>query len=193
MLFERYFERICRFFYTKADADVEDLIQQTFLACVESKDRFRKDSAFFTFLFGVARNVLRVHYRKRKRDERIDFGTHSLHDLAPSPSNVVAGRKEQRLLVEALRRIPIDLQIAVELHFWEGMSARQIGEVLEIPEGTAKSRLRRGKELVREELAKLEPRMLDTTMADLERWASGIRHQLPAPPPTARMPAEEAE
>ena len=76
----------------------------------------------------------------------------------------------------------------MELHFWEGLTAREIGQVLEIPEGTAKSRLRRGKELVREELAKLEPQMLDTTMADLERWASGVRDQLPLPVATRPVP-----
>ena len=57
-----------------------------------------------------------------------------------------AQHEEQRLLLEALRRIPLDLQIAIELHYWEGMSGPDLAQVLDIPEGTVRSRLRRARE-----------------------------------------------
>ena len=58
-----------------SDGRLEDLVQQTFMACVEGRERFRNDSTFRTYLFGVAHNVLRSHLRKRRREgERFDFG-----------------------------------------------------------------------------------------------------------------------
>lgn len=181
-LFRRHFAGACRFFYNKVDDGVEDLIQQTFLACVESRDRFRGDASFFTFLIGVAKNILRVHYRKKRRDERVDFGTMSVCDFSPSPSRVAADRADQQRLIDSLRLIPLDFQIALELHYWEEMSATQIAAALEIPVGTAKSRLRRGRELLRVELGKVSP---ETSLPDddsLDATARSVRALLPRPP-----------
>jgi RNA polymerase sigma-70 factor (ECF subfamily) len=73
-LFERHFEAIARFFRNKltAEAQHEDLIQQTFLGCVEARDRFRGDASFRSFLFAIAHNQLGKHWRSRRRD-RLDF------------------------------------------------------------------------------------------------------------------------
>ena len=74
-LFERHFDAIARFFRNKVDHGIDDLIQRTFLACVESKDQFRGEASFRTFLFAVAHNVLGKHYRSQRRHgDRIDFG-----------------------------------------------------------------------------------------------------------------------
>src|SRR5690606_22274340 len=55
-------------------------------------------------------------------------------------------------LFEALRHISVDLQLVLELHYWEGMSTRELSVVLELPHGTVKSRLRRAREALREVL-----------------------------------------
>jgi RNA polymerase sigma-70 factor (ECF subfamily) len=47
---------------------------------------------------------------------------------------------------EALRRLPVELQVVVELHYWEEQSTAEMAEVLEVPQGTVKSRLRRARE-----------------------------------------------
>ena len=54
-LFERHFPGLFWFFRNKAGESAEDLVQQTFLSVVESRDRFRKDASFRTYLFTVAR------------------------------------------------------------------------------------------------------------------------------------------
>src|SRR5690606_25346041 len=97
-LFERHFDAVARFFRNKVNQGIDDLIQRTFLACVEGKDRFRGEASFRTFLFAVAHNVLSKHYRSQRRHgDRIDFGVTSVHDLAPSPSVVVARHDEHRV------------------------------------------------------------------------------------------------
>jgi RNA polymerase sigma-70 factor (ECF subfamily) len=180
-LFERHFEAIARFFRNKlpADAHHEDLIQQTFLGCVEARDRFRGDASFRSFLFAIAHNQLGKHWRSRSRD-RLDFQTISAFDVDPSPSAVVARDQDQQKLLLALRRIPVDSQVALELHYWEAMTAAEIGEVLGVPLGTAKTRLRRAKQLLEVELRALEvgAERLDSTESGLDAWARDVRETL---------------
>jgi RNA polymerase sigma factor (sigma-70 family) len=180
-LFERHFEGIARFFRNKLPADTqhEDLIQQTFLGCVEARDRFRGDASFRSFLFAIAHNQLGKHWRSRSRD-RLDFESVSAFGIDPSPSAVVARDQDQQKLLLALRRIPLDSQVALELHYWESMTAAEIGQVLDVPLGTAKTRLRRAKQLLEAELLALEVAQtrLDPTGSGLDTWARGVRGAL---------------
>jgi RNA polymerase sigma-70 factor (ECF subfamily) len=181
LLFERHFEAVARFFRNKTDADHDDLIQATFLGCLESLPRFRAEASFRTYIFAVARNVLSKYYRSRRRErERLDFGTISAADLGASPSAWVAQGEGARTMLQALRRIPMDSQIALELHYWEGMTGQQIAEVLDIPLGTAKTRLRRARQLLEAELEKFSEGALVPahTYSDLDAWARGLRDQL---------------
>jgi RNA polymerase sigma factor (sigma-70 family) len=183
-LFERHFDSICRFFANKIQSDVDDLVQRTFQACVEGKERFRGQSSFRTYLFGVAHNVLRSHLRKRRREgERFDFGLTSVFDLGLSPTTLIAQAKEQQLTLQALRRIPLDHQIVLELYYWEDMEASELAEVLEMPEGTVRSRIRRAKQLIEEQLAKLaeSDALLESTMSNLDSWARSLRAKVLGP------------
>jgi len=184
-LFERHFDSICRFFANKVDRDVDDLVQRTFAACVEGKERFRGQSSFRTYLFGVAHNILRSSLRKRRREkERFDLGVSSVYDLGLNPTVLVAKRREQTLTLQALRRIPVEHQIVLELYYWEEMTAKDLGEVLEIPEGTVRGRIRRAKQLLEEQLTALaeDDRILESTISGLETWARDLRAQiLPSP------------
>lgn len=178
-LFERHFDAVYRFFAHKVPEHANDLVQQTFLGCVEGRDRFRGASSFRTFLFAVARYQLLAHFRVTKR-RAIDTSATSLADVAPSPSTALRRRFEHRLLLEALRTLPLDLQIALELHYWEELTAREIAEVLAVPEGTAKSRLRRARDALVSAIAALEtdPARLETTIASLDAWAASLRDAL---------------
>ncbi|MCA9685442.1 MAG: sigma-70 family RNA polymerase sigma factor, partial [Myxococcales bacterium] len=155
-LFNRHFDSICRFFANKAPNEVDDLIQRTFLACVESRDRYRGEASFRGYLFGVARNVLRRYYRdKRYHDARFDPLVVSVHDLGPGPSLLIADKREQEILLAALRRLPMDHQITLELYYWEHMQAREIAAVFAVPEGTIRTRLRRARQLLVREIEAL--------------------------------------
>ena len=180
-LFDRHFQSVFRFFRTKVDGAVDDLVQQTFLACVEGRHRMRGDASFRTYLFAVARNRLYMHYHRSQR-EPVDFTETSLYDLSPSPSRVLVDHAEQRLILEALRRLPLDYQIALELYHWEGMTGPELAAALEIPEPTVRSRIRRGTERLRAGIAQLTDtaRVLESTLTDLAKWAEGIRAHVDA-------------
>jgi RNA polymerase sigma-70 factor (ECF subfamily) len=158
-LIDRHFASLYRFFLNKVGDAADDLVQQTLLACVSARDRFRGESSFRTFLFAIARQCLLVHLRQFRRDARIDFSTDSVHDLGTSPTGALARLERDRILQIALRKIPADLQIALELHYWDDMSGPDIAEVLELPLDTAYSRLRRAKEKLREAMQE-EARLL---------------------------------
>ncbi|MEX1364513.1 MAG: sigma-70 family RNA polymerase sigma factor, partial [Nannocystaceae bacterium] len=68
-LFERHFDTIARFVKNKVShqGELEDLVQQVFLRCVEGRDRFEGRSSFRTYLFAVAHNTLLEHFRRRRR------------------------------------------------------------------------------------------------------------------------------
>jgi RNA polymerase sigma factor (sigma-70 family) len=180
-LFARHFEAVVRFFQNKLSRDHDDLIQQTFLGCLEARGRFRGDGSVRAFLFGVAHNVLGKHLRGRYREPtELDFAHVSFAELGDTPSLVIAADQKQLAMLTALRRIPIDHQVALELHYWEGMTAAELAEVLGLPVGTAKTRLRRAKQLLAAELADLEAGVTgaEPTATRLDTWAAGIRRQV---------------
>ena len=181
-LFARYYDIVARFFANKVSGEHrQELIQRTFLACVEARDRFRGDSKFSTYLLGIALRQVYKHYDRKRRDaKRFDYQTVSVAALDPSPSRIIAAHDEQRLLLQALRSIPLDYQIILELVYWEGMTAAGAAEVLGLPLGTSKTRIRRGRQLVEQELAALESQasLVESTVTDLEGWARGLRGAL---------------
>ena len=177
-LFERHFDSVRRFFDNKVGGDTEDLIQHTFMGCLEGLPRFKRASSFRTFLFGVARNVLREFFREKLRIQReADFEEAKAIDIAAGPSTIVAAKREQRVLLEALRRLPLDMQVLLELHYWERLRGRELAEIVGINENTVRSRLRRARQLLEEQIhvvAEGED-CLRTTLANLERWAEELR------------------
>ncbi len=168
-LIGRYFDSICRFFRSKLGDDVDDVIQRTFLDCVESHARVRGD--FRVYLFAIAHHRLFDHLRALKRSpERIDIGETSLIDLGTTPSQRVARNQEEQLLLNALARISLDHQVVLELAYWEELSGHEISEVLGIPANTVRSRLSRGLEALRHKLAELaaSPALATSTSSSIE-------------------------
>ena len=90
---------------------------------------------------------------------------------------VVAEHQEQRILLQALRRIPLDHQIILELYYWERMTSAEIATVLDVPHGTARTRVRRVKQLLEEQMRLLQGDrgLIESTLASLGSWAASLR------------------
>lgn len=180
-LFQRHFDAVLRFFRNKVDHGVEDLVQRTFVACIEGRDRFREEATFRTYLFAIAHNILYQHIRDRRRSrEEIDLERSSIVDLGASPTSLLAARAEERLLLSALRQIPLASQIILELYYWEHMTGAELGAFLGVPEDTARSRLRKAKKQLEAMMSHLAARPADLggSVLDLEQWAARLRDQL---------------
>jgi RNA polymerase sigma factor (sigma-70 family) len=177
-LIERHLEAVHRFFSNKVPGATDDLVQKTFLACVESVEGFEGRASFRSYLFAIARNVLYRHYRDQHH--AFDPLTVSVSTVVVderSPADRVTEREEQRLLLRALRALPLELQTLLELAYWEGLADRELAEILEIPPGTLKSRLRKARRQLEELLSTLasSPSLLESSRHTLDAWAAGIR------------------
>ncbi len=176
-LIERYYDPVLRFFRTKVGTQADDLVQRTFLACAEGT--YRGDASFRAYLFGIARNVLLKFFRNKQRDAHVDpdFTVSSVYELDPGPSTMAVRRAEQRLLLEALRRIPLEFQLLMELFYWEDLSIAELSSVLELPDGTVKSRLRRGRQLLKEAIANLpsSAEAKESVRVLLSEWAEKMQ------------------
>ena len=156
-LFRRNFDDIFTFFVHKVGNDADELTQRVFEACVAARDRFRGDASFRGFLFGIARFQLLRWLRARGRHPVLEPDAVSLAEVRTTPSQAVALRERQLVLLTAMRNIPLDFQVTLELYYWHGLTIPEIAEALEIAPGTVKSRLSRAKALLREELHRGSP------------------------------------
>jgi RNA polymerase sigma-70 factor (ECF subfamily) len=147
------------FRFTSSGSEAQDLTQEVFLRVFRTLRSFRAaEGSFNTWLSRVARNLLIDHYR-RTRQER---ATDSIEEQLPMmesigagasvrPDQALAGREASEILNATLQRLSPELREAVILRDLQEMEYREIAQVLEIPEGTVKSRINRG----RAELARL--------------------------------------
>ncbi len=174
-LLERHFASLCRFFRNKVNIGVEDLIQRTLLTCVERRDRIPDGWCFRTFLFVVARDQLYMQYRSQRRS--FDATQTSVADLSPSPSTIVATRQEHAMVLQALRELPLETQVLLELRFWEGLTGPQLARVLGISEGTVRSRIRLARQRLFDALttAAAGRGLVVESEADFESWARAVQ------------------
>lgn len=155
-LLDRYLPTLRSFFRNRARDESEDLIQQTFLCCVEARERFRGDASVRTFILAIARNQLFRYYRTSGRHRQLAQMLPGPEGVPP-PSERLMRHEDQQALGAALRSVPRDMQVALELAYWEELAAPEIALRLDIPLGTVYSRLRRARELLRERLNAAEP------------------------------------
>lgn len=177
-LFRRHYVGVSRFFRSKAGEHAYELTQATFLACVEGRGKIRDTATFPAYLYSIARNILFDHYRGQyKAKGTIEFSEVSVEDLSPGLAGVQAKEQELELLLRAMRRIPVNAQILLELYYWERMTAREIAEVLAIPEGTVRTRIRDAKLHVEAQVARLarSPELAQSTVVGFDTWAARLR------------------
>ncbi len=182
-LVDRHFAEISRFFRNKvaSEDDQSDLVSQTFLGCTVGKDRYRGDASVRQFLFSIAHNVLYKYIRgryKRSREE-LDFAEVCVQDTFPATlSSIVMHRREAQSFVQALREIPVDDQVVLELMYFEGLSGAEIAAALGLPEGTVRGRVARGKQRLRDRIAALlagEAAPAAVAPDQLDVWAREVR------------------
>lgn len=177
-LFARHFDRLVRFFANKVDEpEYEDLIQRTLLSCVESRDRFREESSFRTYLFAVARNEMLMHFRRKRSRPELDFSQTTLEALRTSPSEHAIRGQEKALLLDALQRLPVDAQLLVELHYWEGLDPGELAAIFGIDRTTVRTRLHRTRSRLREIIEELgdDPTARAEALGGLDTWAREVR------------------
>ncbi len=171
----RYYPSVLRFFELKLPRAADDLTQQAFLACIEGQRRYRGTGTFKAYLFGIARNLLLERVRKTEgKLQRFDED-----DEAPDVtglSTLIARRQEQQLVLQALVAVPAEALTEIQLYYWEGLGAREIGEILGLPPSTVTTHLARARAKLKRELELLtEPGSLrQRVLADIEALVRSV-------------------
>ena len=128
-----------------------DATQETFLTTFRKAGQFKGNSALGTWIYRIAVNTCYDQLRKQRRrktdplPDHLDPADHSAEDAVDA-----AGLRPE--IQEALAAIPDDFRTAVILSDIEGMALPEVAEILEIPVGTVKSRVFRGRRLLAREL-----------------------------------------
>lgn len=131
-----------------------DATQETFITVFRKADRFSGESAVSTWLYRVATNTCLDLLRKEKRRRAEAIPDH--HDEPDSRAGEPFDSVEVRPDIHAaLAAIPEDFRAAVVLCDIQGLSIAEAGVVLEVPDGTVKSRVFRGRRLLAEKLGNL--------------------------------------
>lgn len=178
-LFKKHFTAVYRFFEHKADGDIDELVQDTFLACVRGRSTFRRQSTFRTYLFAIARHSLYAYWRKRRKGA-VDVDEVSIASLSTSVGSRLARRQDRARLLTALRELPMEQQLLLELHYWEGLDGERIAEVFDVEPATTRSRLFRARAALRERLS--AEGGAAPADADLDAWARELQRDDDAPP-----------
>lgn len=175
-LFVRHQAEISRFFKLRFGPDVDDLVQNTFVGLIEGLPRFRGECSPRTLLFAIAHKQMCHRFRQLRREKKFEPNEQSVADLATSPSGVIAAKQEQRLLLAAMRRLPINTQIILELYYWEGFKTREIAEILNCNHDSVRTRKRRGRQQLRiliEQLAN-DPAQIEESLSSLSRRVTEV-------------------
>src|SRR6476469_4130930 len=139
--------------FTGSGSEAQDLTQEVFLRVFKTIKSFRSDEgSFSTWLSRVTRNLLIDHYRRTRSDRVTDSIEEQLPIMEEAggaasarPDHAVAGREASEILQATLQKLSPDLREAVILRDLQEMEYREIAGVLQIPEGTVKSRINRGR------------------------------------------------
>lgn len=145
--------------------EAEDVAQEVFVAIFKHIDSFRGDAKFSTWVYRIAtnqaRNRLKYHARRHRRDhqnyEDAPESAHQDSDFAgsiPQPEDAVLGRELEKIIQEGLAELGEIHRTIIVLRDVEHLTYQEIAEIVELPEGTVKSRLFRARVALKEYVEK---------------------------------------
>jgi RNA polymerase sigma-70 factor (ECF subfamily) len=205
-LVEKYRERVWRlaYNYLRDREDAQDVAQEAFVRAWQALPTFRGQSAFYTWLFRIAMNLAADRARQRSARTRA-FGTErvpeeewdrAMPDPAAAPDDTAERAEQRDRIRRALETLPERHRTIIMLSDLEGMSYREIAEVLDIPMGTVMSRLHNARKRLRVVLGPLLLVLLAVLLAgapsmvgaqSLVRFGGRVLLASDAPPPRSGM------
>ncbi len=121
------------------NSDGADVTQKVFVSVSTSIKNFQGRSSFRTFLFRIVRCRISDHLRSRKKD--FDPLTHSVEDVGVTPSYAMDQVTKHWKFIQCIDQLTYHSREVLDLYYWNSMTAREVGELLDISESTVRSRL----------------------------------------------------
>ncbi|MDF2546686.1 MAG: polymerase, sigma-24 subunit, subfamily [Anaerosolibacter sp.] len=153
--YEKYIYRLC-YYYTHSKEDSLDLLQEVYIRIYKGIQHFDGNRPLLPWLKTITVNVCLNNLRKQKISTQFinDEGSSPI-DLIASTSNVeaeIAYLDTKQSVVKGIQELPEDMKTAIILRHVEEMSYQQIGEIMNLPIGTVKTYLFRGRKLLKDKL-----------------------------------------
>ena len=180
VLVERYGAALYNFVYrfVSRRETAEDVVQEAYLRCLRHRKKCPPIQHVSTWLFTIAANLAKTELRRRKRwnwvpIEQDDESEHQAYyepvDGQPLPDARVETDAAHTTIMEAIERLPEEFREAVLLRDLNGLAYEEIAKITEVPIGTVKSRVNRGRLRLRQDLEELR----DEVMGDGAVGADG--------------------
>lgn len=163
-LMERHATPVFHFLFrmTGNEDDTNDLAQETFVRVFKSANSFRTSQKFSTWLFTIAANLARNHFRWRSRHPNLSLDAENpeteqslgstLPAKAPAPNESALATERAAAVRDAVHKLPEDLREAIVLCEWEERSVAEAAAILEATPKAVESRLYRARQMLRERL-----------------------------------------
>lgn len=143
--------------YVKDPSEAMDVAQESFIKAYRALDRFRGESAFYTWLYRIAINTAKNHVVSQSRRlvetniEILDLDQTltkiNLKDYS-APEKILLDVEIEDVINEVIQHLPKELRTAITLRELEGMSYEEIAGVMSCPVGTVRSRIFRAREAI---------------------------------------------
>ena len=158
-LYRRYARRLKGFFFLQLGGDEElaaDATHDVFLRAYEARNRYQEDKNVSTWLFTIAYNICRNHYRSNTYEMEL-LATLDAEPISEEPIEVLLDAASlDKALARVLSELPPPLHQLFSLHYQEELTIPQVAEIVGIPEGTVKSRLHKTMNIIRKKLKRYE-------------------------------------
>ena len=158
-LYRRYARRLKGFFFMQLCGNEElaaDATHDVFLRAYEARSRYQEGSDVSTWLFTIAYNICRNHYRSNAYEAQLLASL----DAEPLDGQQIEVELEaaelDKALEQVLAKLPAPLHQLFSLHYQEELTVPQIADIVGIPEGTVKSRLHKTLNIIRKKLKQYE-------------------------------------
>ncbi|GLX68574.1 RNA polymerase sigma factor SigW [Paenibacillus glycanilyticus] len=156
---DKLFHMAYRMLYNRQEA--EDVVQETFLRVYKNLERYDESLKFSTWIYRIATNLCIDRLRKRKPSYSLDAESTDHegldgYSMIPSddrtPESELLLSETQRIIHDAIESLPPKYKTIMMLRYIQEMSLQEIGDVLDMPVTTIKTRVHRGREFLRKKL-----------------------------------------
>ncbi len=161
LLVRRYKDQLLNFIYRFVGnrTDAEDIVQETFLRVYKNKHYYKEIAKFSTWVYTIAGNLAKTELRRRKRHKIFSVSNfvneerdYDIPDENRNPEQEVDGTIKEDIIQKAIEKLPPKFKEVIILRDVQGFAYEEISQILNIPLGTVKSRVNRGRLKLQEDL-----------------------------------------
>jgi RNA polymerase sigma-70 factor (ECF subfamily) len=140
-LYNTYFDRLYSLVFNQVDRNrsvAEDIVQETFLAAIESSKKFQGRSSLYTWLCSIAYHKVADHYRRQARERKhmvsgVDVDAVDVTDSSgkqSQPESLIESAETRQVVNQALAKLPWDYRQVLVLKYVEEMSVQEISQIM---------------------------------------------------------------